>query len=129
MPTGRYAFELIVREEFAAAHQLRNYQGDCERLHGHNFKVELTVRAETLDDRGLAMDFKDLKAALRKVLDSLDHTFLNQQEPFTRENPTSENLARFIYHAVKGMMDVPGVQVHQVTVWESDTAAASYGES
>ena len=90
-------YELMIESKFAAAHQLRGYQGKCEKLHGHNWRVTIAVTAERLDDIGLAIDFHDLKKSLRDVLDQLEHTFLNDIFPFTQINPSSENLAKWIY--------------------------------
>jgi 6-pyruvoyltetrahydropterin/6-carboxytetrahydropterin synthase len=93
-------FELMVESKFAAAHQLRGYKGKCERLHGHNWRVTVAVTAERLDEVGLAIDFHDLKKALRDVLDQLEHSFLNEIFPFTQINPSSENLAKWIYDSI-----------------------------
>ncbi len=126
-------YELTVISGFAAAHNLRGYEGACERLHGHNWKVEVVVAARTLDDTGLVVDFKILKRGLKEILAGLDHRLINEVEPFGTVNPSSENLARFIYMELtgflRGMGDnvlKQGVQVRRVTVWESENAGASY---
>jgi 6-pyruvoyltetrahydropterin/6-carboxytetrahydropterin synthase len=119
-------YELMVESKFAAAHQLRGYKGKCERLHGHNWRVTISVTAERLDDIGLAMDFHDLKKYLRDVLDQLEHTFLNDIFPFTQINPSSENLAKWIYDTMAKKINNENLEVASVTVWESDTASASY---
>ena len=121
-------YELMVESKFAAAHQLRGYQGKCEKLHGHNWRVTMAVTAERLDDQGLAIDFHDLKKALREVLDQLEHTFLNDIFPFTQINPSSENLAKWIYDNMAKKINDENLEVASVTVWESDTASASYFE-
>ena len=121
-------YELMVESKFAAAHQLRGYHGKCEKLHGHNWRVTIAVTAEHLDDIGLAMDFHDLKKSLRDVLDQLEHTFLNDIFPFTQINPSSENLAKWIYDTMAKKLDDDNIEVASVTVWESDTASASYFE-
>lgn len=121
-------YELVVESKFSAAHQLRGYQGKCEKLHGHNWRVTVAVTAERLNDQGLAMDFHDLKKALREVLDQLEHTFLNDIFPFTQINPSSENLAKWIYDNMAKKIDDDNLHVASVTVWESDTASASYFE-
>ncbi len=121
-------YELVVESKFSAAHQLRGYQGKCEKLHGHNWRVTVAVTAERLNDQGLAMDFHDLKKALREILDQLEHTFLNDIFPFTQINPSSENLAKWIYDNMAKKIDDDNLQVASVTVWESDTASASYFE-
>ncbi|MBW2022171.1 MAG: 6-carboxytetrahydropterin synthase QueD [Deltaproteobacteria bacterium] len=122
-------YELKIISHFAGAHQLRNFKGSCERLHGHNWKVEVHVRGEQLGDDGTLVDFHDVKEATNKALETLDHEFLNDLEPFREENPSSENIARYIFTRVEELADRP-VAVYKVTAWESDTACASYyGES
>src|SRR3989338_1289927 len=90
-------FELMVETTFAAAHQLRGYKGKCEQVHGHNWKVQVHVIAERLNDIDIAMDFHDLKNILNEVIEPLDHSFLNDIFPFTEKNPSSENMAKWIY--------------------------------
>jgi len=119
-------YELRVEEWFAAAHRLMNYQGRCENLHGHNWRVEVCVRAEELDEVGLAVDFKVLKAALREILSLLDHQHLNQLPEFTQRNPSSENIAAWIASRLKQDSRLQGVSLYYVRVWESDTASAAY---
>lgn len=121
-------YELMVESKFAAAHQLRGYRGKCEKLHGHNWRVTIAATAERLDEQGLAIDFIELKKALREVLDQLEHTFLNDIFPFTQINPSSENLAKWIYDSMTKKINDDNIEVASVTVWESDTASASYFE-
>ncbi len=121
-------FIVGVEQDFSAAHQLREYQGQCEHFHGHNWKVRLEVSTEGLDDLGLAMDFKELKQTLQRVLSRFDHAFLNSLPEFGEINPTSENLAREIYRQCRQGLDGFPVQVHAVTVWESSRAYARYEE-
>jgi len=122
-------FRLTVVDSFASAHQLREYEGLCENLHGHNWRVEVVVEGRELDDRGLLLDFKDLKRALAEILKGLDHTLLNQHPFFQERNPTSENLAFFIFKELEEALRVyPGVRVKEVTVWESERAGATYLE-
>lgn len=119
-------YELMIESKFAAAHQLRGYEGKCERLHGHNWRVTVAVTAERLNEVGLAIDFIDLKKSLREVLDQLEHTFLNDIFPFTEINPSSENLAKWIYDTMAKKINDENLEISSVTVWESDTASASY---
>jgi len=119
-------YEVTIREVFSAAHSLRNYGGKCEELHGHNFKVDVTVEARQLDQTGLALDFRILKEETRKVLSLLDHAFLNDLEPFRDRNPSSENIAKFVYEGLCQRIQVPGIKVKRVRVWESENACASY---
>jgi 6-pyruvoyltetrahydropterin/6-carboxytetrahydropterin synthase len=121
-------YELMVESKFAAAHQLRGYKGKCENLHGHNWRVTVAATAERLNEQGLAIDFHDLKKALRDVLDQLEHTFLNDIFPFTQINPSSENLAKWIYDTLAKKLNDDNIEVASVTVWESDSASASYFE-
>ncbi len=121
-------FELTVRSSFAAAHRLRDYHGKCENLHGHNWVVEVRVRAESLNDVGLAIDFKDLKSATDAVLDRLDHKFLNDLEPFKEMNPSSENIARWIFGALTKRLSGLGVGLREVSVWENPNCCATYWE-
>ncbi|MDP2279130.1 MAG: 6-carboxytetrahydropterin synthase QueD [Nitrospirota bacterium] len=122
-------FELMVDTTFAAAHQLRGYKGKCEQLHGHNWKVQVHVVAEKLNDIDIAIDFHDLKELLDEAITPLDHSFLNDIFPFTEKNPSSENIAKWIYDSLNKKLSDEHVQVSAVTVWESDTASATYYEN
>ena len=122
-------FELMVDTTFAAAHQLRGYKGKCEQLHGHNWKVQVHVVAEKLNDIDIAIDFHDLKELLDEVVAPLDHSFLNDIFPFTEKNPSSENIAKWIYDSLNKKLSDEHVQVSAVTVWESETTAATYYEN
>jgi 6-pyruvoyltetrahydropterin/6-carboxytetrahydropterin synthase len=118
-------FEVSVTMSFAAAHQLRNYKGKCENLHGHNYKVEVTVEGEELNVTGLVADFVDVKTLMRTVVDRLDHTYLNEMPPFDVWNPSAENIALHFYQEVqRGMTDE--VRVCRVKVWETDNCVAVY---
>lgn len=119
-------FTLKIIKTFSAAHNLRNYKGKCERLHGHNWKVEVEVKGPALESNGLLVDFHDLKTGLEKVLSRLDHQYLNETKPFDTANPTSENLARYIFQELEGQLKGDSNSVHKVTVWESDSACASF---
>jgi len=119
-------YELKIEDAFAAAHNLRAYQGQCEALHGHNWKVEVVVRADRLDELGLAVDFKELKEATTAVLDELDHTYLNELPAFREQNPSSELIAKYIFEQLQEKVSREGLWVHRVTAWESDNACASY---
>lgn len=121
-------YELTIISDFAAAHNLRGYDGECENLHGHNWKVEVTVANRGLNKIGLAVDFKVLKKILKEVLENLDHKYLNEIPPFGKENPSSENLARYIFKQFKKAIKDKNIKVAKVKVWESDNAAATYYE-
>ena len=119
---------LTVEDSFSSAHQLRGYQGKCENIHGHNWRVVLSVRGSNLNDIGLLVDFKDLKNILKSILAGLDHKNINEIEPFTTINPSSENLARYISNEVAGKLtdNHDGIIVESVTVWESQTSRCTY---
>lgn len=117
---------LIVREDFSAAHRLPATGGRCAELHGHNWKVEVRVRAKELDGAGMAIDFHDLKAMTREVVGELDHRYLNNLPAFHEQNPTAENLARYIYERVAERLRTERVGLDHVCVWESETTAAIY---
>ena len=121
-------YELSIETGFASAHQLRGYKGKCEKLHGHNWKVQISVTAERLNDIDLAIDFHELKKIANEVVSPLDHAFLNDIFPFTEKNPSSENVAKWIYESMKKKINDDNIRVSAVTVWESDTASASYYE-
>ena len=120
-------YELSVETHFAAAHQLRGYKGKCENMHGHNWRVQLSVSSETLNDIGIVMDFHDLKKLIKELISALDHAHLNEVFPFTEINPSSENIARWIYESAEKHL-VENVKVNSVTVWESETSSATYFE-
>jgi len=121
-------YELTVEVGFSAAHQLRGYKGNCENMHGHNWRVQINVNAEKLNDIDIAMDFRDLKKIAREVIAPLDHAFLNEVFPFTEKNPSSENVSKWIFDSLKKKVNDGNLRVAAVTVWESDTASASYYE-
>ena len=124
-------FEVTVERSFAAGHYLRNYRGKCEKPHGHNYKVRVTLQGRDLDQAGLLLDFKDLKAVVRAVIERLDHQMINELEPFNHVNPSAENLARYFYQQAGtrlGMATDGRVRVKDVTVWETEDAAATYFE-
>lgn len=121
-------YKLKIITDFDAAHQLRGYKGKCENIHGHNWKVEVEVTSVTLDEIGLAIDFKELKHITNEVISMLDHRFLNEIEPFDKINPSSENIAKWIYMTLKDKFTNSSVMLHSVTVWESENAAATYSE-
>jgi 6-pyruvoyltetrahydropterin/6-carboxytetrahydropterin synthase len=121
-------YELSIETGFASAHQLRGYKGKCEKLHGHNWKVQISVTAERLNEIDLAIDFHELKKIANEVISPLDHALLNDIFPFTEKNPSSENVAKWIYESMKKKINDDNIRVSAVTVWESDTASASYYE-
>jgi len=126
-------FEVTVEHTFAAGHSLREYKGKCENVHGHNYRIQVTVEGERLNRIGLLVDFVDLKRSVRAVCERLDHQFINDLEPFTTLNPSAENLAKYLYDEVTTALDLthsdPPVRISQVKVWETDTSIALYRPS
>ena len=119
-------YHLMIKTHFAAAHNLINYQGDCENLHGHNWLVEVTVSAKALDNAGLGIDFKILKRETNAILDELDHKYLNDLVPFQGLSPSSENICRYLFDSLSAKLNDANIQVESVNVWESENACASY---
>ena len=119
------AYELFITADFSAAHNLREYKGKCERLHGHNWRIDLRLAGDHLDAEGLLLDFTEAKRILGEVLERFDHRYLNEVEPFDRLQPSSENIARTIAEAVAERLPA-SVRVVSVTAWESDRCAATY---
>jgi len=120
-------FEVCVEETFAAGHALRNYHGKCENVHGHNFRVQVTLSGAELDSMGLLVDFVEVKKLIQTVVDRLDHQFLNEVPPFDELNPSAENVARHFYERISsGLAAATPVSVAKVQVWETDTASATY---
>jgi 6-pyruvoyltetrahydropterin/6-carboxytetrahydropterin synthase len=119
-------YHLTIQTDFAAAHNLLNYQGDCENLHGHNWKVEVTVTAGELDKSGLGVDFRILKGETKKLLQEFDHKYLNQLPFFKEVSPSSENISRYLFERLEEIFAPFQVRVEKVSVWESDNACAAY---
>lgn len=117
-------FEIKVETYFSSAHHLLNYKGKCENLHGHNWKVEVTVKGDSLDKSNILVDFKVLKKCVNEIIDYLDHKDLNELAEFQNESPSSEFIARFIYYKVKEKFD----NVSRVDIWETTTSRASFYE-
>ena len=119
-------FEVSIDYSFAAGHALRNYKGKCENTHGHNYKVRVTVAGEKLDSAGLLLDFVDLRRAVGKIVDRLDHQFLNELPPFDQLNPSAENIAHYFSRELEPQLNEDGARLQSVTVWETDTSFATY---
>ncbi|MFP4071334.1 MAG: 6-carboxytetrahydropterin synthase QueD [Desulfovibrionales bacterium] len=122
-------WRLMVTSEFCASHQLREYQGKCENLHGHNFSVGVELEGNRLDPRtGILMDFKVLKGHLNGILKGMDHKHLNELEPFQEQNPSSELLAQYIFQRLKEQLADSGVRLCSVSVSEKESSKAVYSE-
>jgi 6-pyruvoyltetrahydropterin/6-carboxytetrahydropterin synthase len=121
-------FELSIKSKFSSAHFLREYEGKCENLHGHNWKVELILRGKELNKIGLLVDFKEMKNTLNTVLDELDHKLINENEFFKTKNPSCENIAFYLHQILSQKFNTEKINVHKVIVFETDDASASYFE-
>lgn len=122
------SYKLKTITEFASAHTLRGYPGACSRMHGHNWKVELEAVATSLDEMGMGVDFKKMKQAANEVGDKMDHRYLNDLEPFTKINPTAENIAAYMFQEISLRLNSDTIKVHAVTLWETDRACVRYSE-
>lgn len=119
-------YEISVEGFFSAAHRLREYQGKCENLHGHNWKVRVVVSAKELDRVGMVMDFKVLKILLEQVLSDLDHRNLCDLPEFKQDNPTAENIAHYVFQHLAEKIKDPRIKLLKVDVWETPGQCASY---
>jgi len=119
-------YEIKIKADFSAAHNLREVGGKCESLHGHNFAVEVAVESEALDELGMVMDFRLLKEKTRAVLETLDHRYLNELPVFQGTNPSSENLAVYIFNKLSLQIDRGPQRLSWVSVWEAETSQATY---
>ena len=121
-------FQVSVEETFSAGHALRGYRGKCENVHGHNYRVQITLEGPELDQIGLLVDFTHVKRVIRELIQRLDHQFINDLEPFRTVNPSAENIAKYFFEEVsKELQEMPpGAMVKDVVIWETDTASAKY---
>ena len=119
-------YEVKIITSFAAAHNLRNFKGRCENLHGHNWKVEVVLRGDQLNESELLLDFAEVKAETNKILDQLDHSYLNDIPYFQEKNPSSENIARYVFDQLIPAVSDKGVTVYSVSAWESPNSCATY---
>ena len=119
-------YEVSVEYTFAAGHALRNYKGKCENVHGHNYKVRVTIGGKELNSTGLLVDFVDVRDAIKALVDRLDHRFLNDLPPFDRINPSAENIAKYFCEDLEPQVHGQGLRVEAVTVWETDITSATY---
>ena len=123
-------FEISAEQTFAAGHALRGYKGKCENVHGHNYRVRVTIAGEKLNPIGLLVDFVDMKRLMKEIIEYWDHRFINDLPPFDQINPTAENMAQWFCEQMQqkldsGVAQVP-VEVKSVTIWETDSNIATY---
>jgi 6-pyruvoyltetrahydropterin/6-carboxytetrahydropterin synthase len=121
-------FVLKIVTDFASAHSLRDYPGDCSRLHGHNWQVEVMVSSQVLDESGIAIDFREIKRQAKVVVKRLDHQYLNEIKPFDVLNPTAENIAKYLFDEIGVLINNKDVIVKEVTIWETPRSAVTYSE-
>ncbi|BBB22390.1 6-pyruvoyl tetrahydrobiopterin synthase [Abyssogena phaseoliformis symbiont OG214] len=121
-------FVLKIVTDFASAHSLREYPGDCSRLHGHNWQVEMMVAARKLNSNGIAIDFREIKKQTKVVVKRLDHQYLNEIAPFDKLNPTAENIAKYFFDEVGQLINTNDVKVKKVTIWETPRASVTYSQ-
>ena len=122
-------FDIFIETHFSAGHHLRDYPGNCEKPHGHNWSVRVTVRAARLDKLGMGMDFRTVKEAVKRVMADLDHCNLNEHPAFQEQNPSSENIAVFIFERLAAVLDTDNCKLYSVCVGETpSTGVIYYGE-
>jgi 6-pyruvoyltetrahydropterin/6-carboxytetrahydropterin synthase len=119
-------FHVFIETDFAAGHHLRNYPGNCEKPHGHNWKVEVKIEADSLDELGMGIDFRQVKNAVASIMGELDHCNLNEHPEFTTKNPSSENLAVYILKELQKTLTTERYRPHSVTVRETDRSGVTY---
>jgi len=124
-----HSYLIKATTKFAAAHALRGYQGDCARIHGHNWTVEAEVLATALDHLGIAIDFRTLETNMRKVADIVEHQYLNEIVPFNDINPTAENIAAWFFSKLKKIISSKSCTLQAITIWETDRFSIRYSES
>jgi len=124
----RSVYEIYVQDHFSAAHALRGYNGNCSKVHGHNWIIEIFVQCRQLNSIGIGIDFRDVKESVKKILKRVDHTHLNDLDIFSDTNPTSENIARFLYKELEANLNTPYIKVSRVKVSETPGCGSSYWE-
>lgn len=121
-------FDIFVETHFSSGHHLRNYPGNCEKPHGHNWKVQVTIRATELDELGMGIDFRTVKNTIKEIVDDLDHTDLNEHTAFQKTNPSSENIAVHIFQCLKKSLTTERYKPYSVTVRETENSGVTYRE-
>ena len=121
-------FVLKIVTDFASAHSLRDYPGDCSRLHGHNWQVEVMVSSQVLDESGIAIDFREIKKQTKAVVKRLDHQYLNEIKSFDVLNPTAENISKYLFDEIGILINEENVKVKEVLIWETPRSAVTYSE-
>ena len=119
-------YEVTIKQSFSAAHTLKDIGNTCEKLHGHNFLVEVSVTSSELTEAGILVDFRVLKEWTEEILNELDHKYLNEINYFKNISPSAENIAKFIYYGIAEKARCHNLDISQVTVWESEDARVTY---
>jgi 6-pyruvoyltetrahydropterin/6-carboxytetrahydropterin synthase len=119
-------YKLVIKSDFSSAHQLRQYHGKCENLHGHNWNIEVILLSDSLDKTGMAIDFHEAKRIILKVISKLDHAYLNDLKEFKKDNPTTENIARIMHQKLAPLFAKKKIKVDEVGIWESAGCGAYY---
>ena len=119
-------FKLVVKKEFSSAHILVGHPGACKRMHGHNWVVEAKVEGEQINKIGMVIDFKDIKNELENIISKLDHQYLNDLEPFIENNPTAENISKYIYKELSKNINTDNIKVSEIKLWETSRSAVIY---
>jgi 6-pyruvoyltetrahydropterin/6-carboxytetrahydropterin synthase len=119
-------FKLVVKKEFSSAHILVGHPGACKRMHGHNWVVEAKVEGDQINKIGMVIDFKDIKNELEKIISKLDHRYLNDLEPFIENNPTAENISKYIYKELSKNINTDNIKVSEIKLWETNSSAVIY---
>ncbi|MDD5613835.1 MAG: 6-carboxytetrahydropterin synthase QueD [Candidatus Omnitrophica bacterium] len=119
-------YQISIKSNFSSAHNLREYKGKCENLHGHNWNVEVFIESGFLNKEGMVLDFKDARICLDNVINGLDHKYINEIPPFDKLNPTSENIAKFIFEKLNLELSALNLKVKRVDIWETDNSKAAY---
>ncbi len=119
-------FRIKILSDFSAAHFLRGYKGKCEALHGHNWKVEVAVSCSELNELGMVMDFKELKSLTNPVLEELDHKQINELDYFKEYNPSSEEIARYIFDRLQPEIAQKNCRLEEIRIWETENSCAIY---
>ena len=121
-------FEIYVTTEFSAAHFLHGYPGNCSQVHGHNWTVEVFIRCRELNEIGIGIDFREVKRTVRESIENLDHSCLNEHPAFTKLNPSSENIAKFLYRELSARINSENARISRVKVSETPNTGAYYWE-
>ncbi len=120
-------YKVAIITHFSAAHEIKGYKGKCSNLHGHNWKIKVEVLANKTNEIGICIDFKELKAITNKVIEKFDHKYLNDLDSFKDNNPTAENISRYLYTKIKTILP-EGIKMDSVTTWETDKYSINYSE-